>query len=52
MTFLIAVLGVFGGTALGWYLRRKERWCPGCGGHLACEDCRRTGPARAGDDRP
>jgi hypothetical protein len=29
-----------GGLSLGWYLRKKERWCPECGGVLTCPECR------------
>ena len=36
---LVAVMALTLGLALGWYLRRKERWCTACGGRLACRGC-------------
>lgn len=34
---VVAVLVV--GIALGWFLRKKERWCSACGGDLVCLAC-------------
>jgi len=35
----VAIGALIWGTAIGWYLRKKERWCGGCGGHLTCVSC-------------
>ncbi len=39
------------GTALGWYLRRINAWCPRCGDDLTCVGCGRrptwSSPGRA-----
>jgi hypothetical protein len=27
------------GLAAGWFLRKRNRWCPSCGGILVCRQC-------------
>jgi hypothetical protein len=34
-----AILSLFAGLALGWYLRRANAWCPHCGHSLSCSAC-------------
>ncbi len=44
---ITAVIALTLGMAGGWYLRKKERWCSGCGATLVCGDgCKAArGPA-------
>lgn len=38
----VAAGGVLLGFLAGFFLFKvKNRWCPGCGGNLACTACRR-----------
>jgi hypothetical protein len=36
---MTAVLSLFAGLTLGWYLRRANTWCPHCGHSLTCSAC-------------
>jgi hypothetical protein len=36
---MTAVLSLFAGLTLGWYLRRANTWCPQCGHSLTCSTC-------------
>ena len=36
---MTAVLSLFAGLTLGWYLRRANTWCPHCGHSLSCSAC-------------
>jgi hypothetical protein len=36
---MTAVLSLFAGLSLGWYLRRANTWCPHCGHSLTCSAC-------------
>jgi hypothetical protein len=38
----VGLLSLLAGVALGWYLRRTNEWCPGCGDQLGCERCRQA----------
>jgi hypothetical protein len=38
----VGLLSLLGGVALGWYLRRTNEWCSGCGDQLGCERCRQA----------
>lgn len=43
---VIGVAALILGVAAGWYLRKKERWCPLCGGSLVCPGCDPAGVRR------
>ena len=38
---LVGLASLLAGVALGWYLRRRNDWCPHCGDQLMCEGCGR-----------
>ena len=37
---IVGLLSLFGGVALGWYLRRTNDWCAACGEQLTCSACK------------
>jgi len=40
LTVALAVVAGHGlGVVVGWYLRKKERWCGSCSGRLTCALC-------------
>jgi hypothetical protein len=36
---IIGLVSLLAGVALGWYLRRANNWCAGCGNELICMAC-------------
>jgi hypothetical protein len=38
---LVGLVSLLAGVALGWYLRRRNDWCPDCGDQLTCQGCGR-----------
>jgi hypothetical protein len=36
---LVGLASLLAGVVLGWYLRRRNNWCPDCGGNLTCLSC-------------
>jgi hypothetical protein len=39
LAVLVGLASLLAGVTLGWYLRRRNDWCPHCGDQLTCEGC-------------
>jgi len=42
LTTFIALVALVVGAAAGWAMRGPRRWCPNCGGWMACTECPRA----------
>jgi hypothetical protein len=52
LTFIVAIVALVIGLAVGWTLRATPSWCRVCGSVLACTECPRPVAGRHPHDDP